>query len=352
MNKIISFIIPSYNVEKYLRKALDSFLLEDKQELCGVQEKIEIIVVDDGSKDGTADIAREYITRRPDLFRLMQKENGGHGSAINEGTRNAAGKYLKVIDADDWVVTENLPKYIRALEHTDVDVVMNSYFTEDAASGERIIHRLNVKNNGKKHSFASILKNETACYHGFTFHGITYRTDFYRQVGNHLIEKVFYEDHEYATIPCCFAETVMPLNMPLYVYRIGDSDQSVAMKNQLRRCNHLKAVLEKMIDFFNTYQKILKNERRTFYYRKLEALLNSYYKVLFLAEPDRRKGRKSAALENSYIKIAMPDFWKKTKAKYRIFLIMNYFHVSWELFEKIMNSSLYKRLHKRAVEQA
>ena len=115
MSKIVSFIIPSYNVEQYLRTALDSFLLDE------VLEKIEVIVVDDGSKDSTAEIAREYVKRKPEVFRLLQKENGGHGSAINEGTRIAVGKYLKVIDADDWVITENL---VQILDCGDVFLKM------------------------------------------------------------------------------------------------------------------------------------------------------------------------------------------------------------------------------------
>lgn len=102
MDKIISFIIPSYNVEQYLEKCLSSFL--NPQAI----EQMEVIIVDDGSKDRTARIAEDYVKQYPELFRLISKENGGHGSAINAGTAAAVGRYLKVIDADDWVVTENL----------------------------------------------------------------------------------------------------------------------------------------------------------------------------------------------------------------------------------------------------
>ena len=88
MDKIVSFIIPSYNVEKYLNKCLTSFLNLE------VLDLIEVIVVDDGSKDQTAQIARNYIEQYPSVFRLISKENGGHGSAINVGTAAAAGCYL------------------------------------------------------------------------------------------------------------------------------------------------------------------------------------------------------------------------------------------------------------------
>ena len=119
MDKIVSFIIPSYNVEKYLDKCLTSFLNLE------VLDFIEVIVVDDGSKDQTAQIARNYIEQYPRVFRLISKENGGHGSAINVGTAAAAGCYLKVIDADDWVVTENLKEFVDKLAVCTADVVLN-----------------------------------------------------------------------------------------------------------------------------------------------------------------------------------------------------------------------------------
>ena len=116
--KVISFIIPSYNVERYLNTALTSFITSDED----INNQIEVIVVDDGSSDGTADIAQTYIERFPDMFRLIQKENGGHGSTINVGSKEAKGRFFKVVDADDWVVTENLSAYIRFLQNTEADV--------------------------------------------------------------------------------------------------------------------------------------------------------------------------------------------------------------------------------------
>ena len=115
MDKIVSFIIPSYNVEKYLNACLTSFLNLE------VLDQIEVIVVDDGSKDQTAQIARAYIEQYPQVFRLISKENGGHGSAINAGTAQAVGRYLKVIDADDWVVTENLKEFVEKLTDCSAD---------------------------------------------------------------------------------------------------------------------------------------------------------------------------------------------------------------------------------------
>ena len=136
MDKIISFIIPSYNVEQYLEKCLSSFL--NPQAI----EQMEVIIVDDGSKDRTARIAEDYVKQYPELFRLISKENGGHGSAINAGTAAAVGRYLKVIDADDWVVTENLKELVDKLAVCTADVVLNPYHQVDMKTGEKTVWKM------------------------------------------------------------------------------------------------------------------------------------------------------------------------------------------------------------------
>ena len=136
MNKIISFIIPSYNVEKYLSKALESFLAGD------VLDKIEVLIVNDGSKDSTATVANEYVEKYPETYRLINKQNGGHGSAINTGAEAANGKFLKVIDADDWVITDNLKELIEKLEVCESDVFLTPYHTVDMETGEKTVFRM------------------------------------------------------------------------------------------------------------------------------------------------------------------------------------------------------------------
>ena len=97
--KILSFIIPSYNSERFLDKCIGSMLSEQ------VLDALDIIVVNDGSKDGTVEVAQKYCDAYPDSVRLISQENKGHGGALNTGCAAAVGKYLKVIDADDWVAT-------------------------------------------------------------------------------------------------------------------------------------------------------------------------------------------------------------------------------------------------------
>ena len=106
--KLLSVAIPSYNSENYLRNCIESLLPGG--------EDVEIIVVNDGSKDGTAAIADEYANKYPTIVKAVHQENGGHGEAVNAGLRNATGLYYKVVDSDDWVHPRYLQYLLEAAE--------------------------------------------------------------------------------------------------------------------------------------------------------------------------------------------------------------------------------------------
>ncbi len=94
--KIVSFVIPCYNSQDYMEKCINSLL-------SGGDKDIEIIIVNDGSTDKTAEIADRYADMYPDIIRAVHQQNGGHGAGVNAGLKNATGMYFKVIDSDDWV---------------------------------------------------------------------------------------------------------------------------------------------------------------------------------------------------------------------------------------------------------
>ena len=109
MQKVISFSIAAYNIEVYAKQLLDSFIDEK------TMDEIEVLIINDGSNDQTVNICQEYVNKYPNVFRLINKENGGHGSTINKGIKIAKGKYFKPIDGDDWIKTTNLPKIIKII---------------------------------------------------------------------------------------------------------------------------------------------------------------------------------------------------------------------------------------------
>ena len=108
--KVLTIIVPVYNTEKYIKRCLDS--LDNKE----TNPKVEVLIVSDGSKDNSIKIAKEYEKKEPNTFKVIEKENGGHGSTINKGLELATGKYFRVLDSDDWVDNKNFIEYVKDLE--------------------------------------------------------------------------------------------------------------------------------------------------------------------------------------------------------------------------------------------
>ena len=124
MDKILSIIIPSYNMEAYLAKGLDSVLLIYNP------SPLVVFVVNVGSKDGTLEIARSYATRFPGIVNVIDKENGHYGSCINAGLKIAQGKYVRILDADDSFYTDEFEEFVKFLKTTDADLIVNDYKKE------------------------------------------------------------------------------------------------------------------------------------------------------------------------------------------------------------------------------
>lgn len=335
--KILTFVIPAYNSARFLDKCVTSMLLPE------ILEKLEILVVNDGSTDETVSIAQKYTAQYPQVVRLISQENKGHGGALNTGCAQAQGKYLKVIDADDWVETENLPAFLSLLEGCDSDVVLTHYHTIDISTGEIKNWRSYPGAFGRAYDFGHIMADWRSFDRSLTFHGITYRTDFYRKYGISLSEHVFYEDHEYATFPCCHAETVTPFDLFVYDYRIGDVAQSVSNANQLKRLGHTETVIRKMV---REYRKLPENPGKRYAAMKTQALLLSYLTTSLLVQPDKKTGRRDAAQRMAECRADAPEIAAMAQRKYRIFLAMNHLHLGKKLWDRILGSRLYNTLRR------
>jgi len=335
--KILSFVIPSYNAEQFLDKCIPSMLVPS------LLSKLEVIVVNDGSKDNTAAVAEKYCKAYPDTVRLISQENKGHGGALNTGCAAAEGKYVKVIDADDWVVSENLPAYVEFLEQCESDVVLTHHHTIDISTGEIKNWKSYPPVFGKAYTWAEIMENWKSFDRSLTFHGITYRTAFYRAHGIALSEHVFYEDHEYATFPCCHAKSVTPVDLFLYEYRIGDVTQSVSNANQLRRLSHTETVLARMTAEYN---KLAESEGKQYAAMKIRGLLMSYLTTTLLVHPDQSAGRQLAKRQIDRCKADAPAVYALVKRAYPVFVLLNLMHIDKRRFDRILNSKAYNTLRK------
>ena len=137
--KLLTFAIPCYNSESYMRHCIESILPGG--------EDVEILIVDDGStKDNTAAIADEYQEKYPTIVRAIHQENGGHGEAVNAGIRNATGLYFKVVDSDDWVDADAYKKILDKLRElagsdTTLDMLLANYVYEKEGAKHKKVMR-------------------------------------------------------------------------------------------------------------------------------------------------------------------------------------------------------------------
>lgn len=333
--KILSVVIPSYNSKLYLDKCIRSLIVEDRM------DQLDIIVVNDGSTDGSELICQEYIDRYPDSVILVNKENGGHGSAINAGSAIARGRYMKVLDADDWFNTESIPKFLDILQDATADVVLTCHHTINVSTGEIKNWRCFPDEPGQEYTMEEIMGRWKDFDRSLTFHGITYRTEFYKEKGVSLAEKVFYEDHEYATYPCCVAKKVMPLDLFIYEYRIGDVSQSVSAENQLKRIDHTKMVIVKMI---KNREHITDEHALMYCDKKIHLLLLSFMVTSMLCDPDRKKGVARVDQLMGYIAKKDRTVVDMTMNHYRILKLLNAAHVGLRGYNKMLNSKLYNKI--------
>ena len=337
--KTISFIIPAYNSENYLYRCLNSFLYTEN-----TNSKIEVIIVNDGSTDRTEEIGMGFVRRNPDIFKIINKRNGGHGSAINEGASSAKGTYLKVVDSDDWIITKNLESYISMLEATAADVILTPYLFYNIQDQVSRPCSYFSKYSSSFFTLSDVCGHWHDIKELFTIHGITYRTEFYREKSRKLTENVFYDDQEYTTIPCCYAKTRYFSSIFLYVYRIGDQGQSISEKNQAMRIEHLEKVVLSMGRYYGQSRERLQPAEKMFYLYKMEIALLSYYRVSCLLLPNRKQGREKAGQMNRKVKDSIPDLWKKMVVKYYIFILFNILHFSSHKYQAIINSNFYNHI--------
>lgn len=195
--KYISFAIPCYNSQDYMARAIESILPGG--------EEVEIIIVNDGSKDQTSAIAHEYMNKYPDIIKVVDKENGGHGDAVNAGLDNAQGKYFKVVDSDDWVDEEALQKILKLLrdleeDHEQIDMLVSNYVYEKVdVNRKKCIHYRNVLPQDEIFRWDSIGHFHLDQY--ILMHSVIYRTDMLKLSQLKLPRHTFYVDNIYVYYP-------------------------------------------------------------------------------------------------------------------------------------------------------
>lgn len=245
MNPLLTMVVPCYNSEQYMEHSIDSLLAPGFDD-------VEVIIVNDGSSDGTEKIANDFEARYPGVVRAVHKVNGGHGSAINAGLQHARGTYLKVVDSDDWLDSkafEAVMKRLRELraEHLELDMLITNFvYEKEGKTHKRSVHYRRALPRNRVLGWHEVRSFWTWQY--LLMHSLIYRTELLREIDLKVPEKSFYVDNYFAFVPMPHVKKLEYLDVDFYRYFIGRSDQSVNEKVMIGRIDQQINVNLLMVD--------------------------------------------------------------------------------------------------------
>lgn len=246
MEKQISIIIPTYNMEAFIGKCLNSLLIPDF-------DKVEVLVVNDGSKDRSSEIAHDYADKYPKSIRVIDKPNGNYGSCINTALPLAAGRYIKVLDADDTFDTESFSQLVDKLSNTDVDLVLTDYNRVDAYGiiFENCEYQMDCD---KKITASQLFDLWTRKKERVAMHSFTYSRKIFELFEYHQTEGISYTDTEWVLIPLHYVKTAIYYKLPIYRYLVGRDGQSVGLSSLIRNLNHLMKIISRLVSLTSDYK--------------------------------------------------------------------------------------------------
>lgn len=262
--KILSIIVPSYDMEAYLPKCLGSLVVDDRELL----QKLDVIVVNDGSKDRTSEIAHEFEANWRGVFRVIDKDNGHYGSCINAGLAVAAGTFVKVLDADDYYLTDNFKEYLSLVDaecekgEDGADLIVNEW-EEDPGAGGRLYHVSFSYLKGRPCSVADI---EFRNGRRLEMFAVAYRTENLRRIGYRQPEGVAHTDKLWVNLPMSHVRRLAVFDKVVYHYYVGRPGNTCNAEEYYRTYHVQMDMLTRMISQYNGVRGTL-NEQNDMYLR-------------------------------------------------------------------------------------
>ena len=265
--KLLSIGIPSYNSEGFMRKCIESLLPGG--------EEVEIIIVNDGSKDGTAAIADEYAAKYPTIVKAVHQENGGHGEAVNAGLRNATGLYYKVVDSDDWVneeaylaILKKLAELVKSGEMVDM-FISNYVYEKEGKKRKKVMQYRTAFPTDQVFTWDDVKFLHVGQY--ILMHSVIYRTQMLKDCGLELPKHTFYVDNVYVYHPLPYVKKLYYMDVNFYRYYIGREGQSVQEQIMIGRIDQQIRVNKILIDDCDVWK--IKN-------KKLRNYMLSYLEIM------------------------------------------------------------------------
>ena len=302
MEKILTVVVPSYNtlvhIDKCLPTMIDERFIND----------IEILLINDGSTDETQKKLEQYANKYPLSIRVINKENGGHGSVINRGIKESKGKYFKVIDGDDPVITDNLYKLVEMLKNENSDIVVTPFLKEFVENSERILCGNLPLIPGKQYIFDDVCQKIGI----LPLHAINYKTSLLFNNGIKVQEKCFYEDKEYILYPIPYITTISYYSDPVYVYRIGVPGQSISLEKVIKNRKMLEKITHNLCCFYEEISdENISSEKDSYLSRAICDVIRNMY-GMFLKMPRKRETLRMISEFDNNCKEWSPKLYKKS----------------------------------------
>ena len=299
--KILTVSIAAYNLSDRIDQCLSSFASAKSI------DDIELIVTNDGSKDDTAEKVGKWADRYPDSIRLINKENEGAGSTVNSGIAHAKGKYFKMVDGDDWV--ENIDEFVSFLKACDSDRVVSDYtFYDNSKKAKDRTESFSLPEG--KFLFDDQWKripNER--------HALCFKTEIRKSV--HL-DNGFYTDVEYLLFPLSKVKTVSYFPKPVYIYRVGQRNQSVSPQSRRKHRGDHELVLSHVLRWLEENKEGRSAQHISFIRKRLISLIDNQVVIYLLFKPCKeRKGKIRSLIKRVSSDPRLLALYKKNK-KYRM----------------------------------
>ena len=327
VSPILTVAVPAYNMEAYLERNLLHF---SDSRLIG---KLEVICINNSSQDKTEQIATRFCAEEPELFSLITKENRGYGPSINLAIQKAAGTYFKIVDADDWVETEELVKLVQALEDCFADAVFTDYDIVDASAEKK----LPVAVKAPKLEYGKVYTDLNEISRSLPpMHATCYRTEILKREHVELQEDTGYVDEEFVTLPYLYIKSYVFFPFSVYQYRLGDAAQSVSPKNRGRYFADRERVLKRLISVYCAEaSKGAEDGTLGCLYERIKKGSGDHFTTLYMYIQDRKTGRKLAQEWKAYLRDSVPKVWADIRIKKSILQILNAMNISLVQYETL-----------------
>lgn len=270
-NKVLTIVVPTYNMEKYLDRCLSSLIINDEN----LMNSLEVLVVNDGSKDKSSEIAHLYQDKYPQSFRVIDKNNGNYGSCINRGLKDATGKYIKVLDADDYFDTRQFEYYMNILSTIDVDLVLTDYdfVSESGDVTGTVTYPFLFE---KELSIEECINNPV--FMDIQMHGVTYKRSNLEKISYNQTEGISYTDQEWVFTPICTVNKLFYVKNSLYKYLVGRAGQTVDLSVYHKRVSDREKLVDSMLKNYLSFKNEPPYEKYNFFLdTRIKDALESIY---------------------------------------------------------------------------